>query len=88
MSKAAWKDLFVDDDRDRVIGRVVRGGIVQAVIVGSPRKIRRAFALDGYPVVVAIEGPKEAISHQPSATPLRVHRGGVSQKEEERNAND
>lgn len=59
MSKAAWKDLFVDDDRDRVIGQIVRGGIVQAVIVGSPRKIRRAFALDGYPVVTAV-----AVSHQ------------------------
>lgn len=77
MSKGAWKDLFVDDDRDRVIGQIVRGGIVQAVIVGSPRKIRRAFALDGYPVVMAIAAPKEAVRCPLSA-----------QKEDAQNAND
>lgn len=64
MSKGAWKDLFVDNDRDRVIGQIVRGGIVQAVIIGAPRKIRRAYALDGYPVVTAISCKPSAVSQK------------------------
>ena len=47
-----------DDGRNQVIGQIRRYGVVQAVIVGNPRKIRRAYALEGFPVVSAIPAPE------------------------------